>query len=166
MRRRQALVFQQPVLLRRSVEGNLAFVLHARGLRRHRLRERVHTLLALARLVPLARRPARTLSGGEQQRLAMARALALEPELLLLDEPTVHLDPSAADAVESLVRHASASGCKVLLVTHDAGQARRLADEVLFLHKGRIESHEPAATFFASPSSPLAQAYLEGRLLT
>lgn len=163
LRRRQALVFQAPVLLRRSVAANIRFVLKLRGLP-HGEAE-VASALSVAGLAGLAARPARVLSGGEKQRLAMARALALNPEVLLLDEPTVSLDPASTAAVEALVATARGHGVKVILVTHDIGQARRLADDVVFLHRGRGGETAPAESFFAGPQSVAARAYLEGHIV-
>jgi tungstate transport system ATP-binding protein len=163
--RRVALVFQRPVLLRRSVAANLAHALATYGAPRAGRRSRIAELLALAGLERMVDRPARVLSGGEQQRLAMARALAAEPALLLLDEPTASLDPKGTAAIEALVDRAAAAGVKTVLVTHDLGQARRMADEVVFLHHGKVAEAAPADTFFAAPQSEPARAYLDGRLL-
>lgn len=160
---RLGFVFQQPVLLRRSALANVRFVLKG-GSRRSRS-DRAMAALSRAGLVHLADSPARLLSGGEQQRLALARALAPEPEVLLLDEPCANLDPAATAAIEALVADAARRGTKVLLVTHDIGQARRLADEVVFLHGGRIAERGPAGTFFDQPESDAARAYLAGRLV-
>jgi len=162
VRRRQALVFQRPVLLRRSVAANVRFVLRLRGVDSA---ERCRELLAYVGLADLAQQPARRLSGGEQQRLALARALALAPEILLLDEPTANLDPAATAAIEAIVQAAHRLGTKVLFVTHDLGQARRLADEVVFLHRGRVLEHTPAPEFFERPVSREAWDYLAGRLV-
>jgi tungstate transport system ATP-binding protein len=162
LRRRQAMVFQRPVLLRRSVVANVAFALKSRGTVSA---ERCMGLLEHVGLETHANKPARRLSGGEQQRLALARALAVEPEVLFLDEPTASLDPSATAAIEGIVAAAHRRGTKVIFVTHNIGQARRLADEVVFLHKGRLVEHGPAAEFFTQPSSPEAQGYVEGRLV-
>lgn len=164
-RRRQAMVFQQPVLLRRSVAGNIRYVLGVHGVARAERAERVAVALAQAGLAHLARRPARVLSGGEQQRLAIARAWAVRPEVLFLDEPTASLDPAAAAAVERMIAAIHAAGTKIVLTTHDMGQARRLADEVLFLHRGRLIERSAAETFFTGPQSAEAQTFLEGRLL-
>ncbi|MFZ1429326.1 MAG: ATP-binding cassette domain-containing protein, partial [Geminicoccaceae bacterium] len=101
----------------------------------------------------------------EQQRLALARALAVEPEILFLDEPTASLDPASTLAVEALVGRAHRAGTKIVLVTHDLGQARRLADEVVFLHRGRVVEQTPADWFFARPRSAAAQAHLAGNIL-
>jgi len=162
VRRRQAMVFQRPVLLRRSVRANLDFALHVSGRANAARRDE---LLRHVGLLQRARQPARLLSGGEQQRLALARALATEPELLFLDEPTASLDPSATATIEGLVREAHAAGTKILFVTHDLGQARRLADEVAFLHRGRVVEQTEAELFFEHPASQAAADYLSGRLV-
>lgn len=159
--RRQALVFQKPVLLRRSVAGNVDFILRARGLHDPARRD---AALDQAGLIDKARIPARRLSGGEQQRLALARALVTGPEALLLDEPTASLDPAATLKIEQIVQDAAAHGTKILFVTHDIGQARRLADDIVFLHRGKLKEHSPAARFFDTPASEAARAYLGGRL--
>ena len=136
MRRSQAFVPQSPVLLRRSVAANLKFALALR--RRHDIGARLDALLALADLANKADQPARTLSGGEQQRLALARALATDPKVLFLDEPTASLDPANTLAIETVIKRVSNEGTRVLLVSHDLGQGKRLADDVVFLHRGRI----------------------------
>lgn len=163
--RRIAVVFQRPVMLRRSVAANLRHALATYGVPRAERARRIDELLALAGLQDLADRPARVLSGGEQQRLAMVRALGAEPELLLLDEATASLDPQATAAIEELIGRAAAKKVKIVMVTHDRGQAQRLADEVLFIHRGRLAERADAAAFFSRPASAEAQAYLEGRLL-
>ena len=162
---RVGLVFQSPVLLRRSVRGNLDHALWLAGVARRDRRERLAALLARGRLEGLADRPARRLSGGEQQRLAMMRALAGAPRLLLLDEPTASLDPEATAMIEEIVRDAAAQGIATVLVTHDAGQARRLADRVALLHRGRVAETAPVPGFFEAPASEAGRAYLGGRLL-
>ncbi len=165
LRLRQALVFQRPVLLRRSVAANLRYALAAHGIRGAERQARAEQWLARAGLAGLARRPARLLSGGEQQRLALARALACAPEVLLLDEPTASLDPASALAIESLIRAARDVGTKVVLVTHDLAQARRLAEQVVFLDRGRVEEVAPAEAFFDRPGSERARAFVAGRLV-
>ncbi|CAG0908048.1 unnamed protein product, partial [Cyprideis torosa] len=157
---RQAMVFQKPVLLRRSVAANLDFVLKARG----KDRVRRDTMLAHAGLSHKANQPARLLSGGEAQRLALSRALATDPEVLLLDEPTASLDPASVLAIEQIVSEARNRGVRIIFVTHDIGQARRMADDVVFLHRGRVAEHSPAATFFPDPRSDAARDYLNGRI--
>ncbi len=157
---RTALVFQRPVMLRRSVIGNIVY-----GIRGHDARERATALLQRVGLSHLAGRPARKLSGGEQQRVALARAWGRDPEILFLDEPTASLDPAATRAVEEIVGEIAAQGVKIVMATHDLGQARRLAGDVLFLHQGRLLEHTPATEFFASPKTPQAAAFLRGDLL-
>lgn len=163
-RREQAMVFQKPVVLRRSVWGNLCFTLAARGVTGQDRRDRALEALALARLSALAKRPARRLSGGEQQRLAVASALACRPRALLLDEPTASLDPASTAEVERMVDQALADGITVVLVTHDAGQARRLGDDLIFLHQGAVIESGLATDVLDAPQSPGAQAWLSGRL--
>jgi len=163
-RRAQAMVFQRPVMLRRSVRANLDFALRVHGVRGAARRERERRALALARLEDLAGRPARVLSGGEQQRLAVARALACEPELLFLDEPTASLDPASTHAIETLIQEAHAAGVTVVMVTHDRAQALRLGDDVLFMSGGRVVESGPAGRVLEDPRSEAARAWLEGRL--
>jgi len=160
----QAMMFQRPVMLRRSVLANLRFALAVRGFGGGERARREQEALALGRLEDLAQRPARVLSGGEQQRLAVARALACQPELLFLDEPTASLDPASTQAIEELIGAAHARGVTTVTVTHDAGQARRLADDIAFLHAGRVAEFGPAERVLDAPRSAAARAWLDGRL--
>jgi tungstate transport system ATP-binding protein len=162
---RQAMVFQKPVLLRRSTAANICHALGLRGVARGDRATRVADALKLAGLENRATTPARVLSGGEQQRLCLARALSLEPDILLLDEPTASLDPASTLAIEELLIDAQRRGIKIIVVTHDAGQAQRLAREIIFLHHGRIVDHQPAKSFFGQPSSEAARAFLDGDLV-
>ena len=164
-RRRQALMFQRPVLLRRTVAENIEYVLQLQGYPRRSQALRVLELLAQTGLEALASRPARVLSGGEQQRLALARLWALTPEVMLLDEPTANLDPSATRAIELLIREISAAGTKIILSTHDLTQAQRLASDVVFLHRGRLIERSTADKFFATPATAEAAAFIRGELL-
>ena len=164
-RRKQAMVFQDPVMLRRSVAANIAYALRLAGIDRASREIRIDDMLARTGLTDLRKRPATVLSGGEQQRLALARAWALEPEVLFLDEPTASLDPGATGAVETVIEDMHRGGCKIVMTTHDLGQARRLADEIIFLHKGDVAERAPAADFFERPASDTARAFLEGRLM-
>jgi tungstate transport system ATP-binding protein len=159
------MVFQRPVLLRRSTAANITYVLRLQGIRRRQRRAMMMEALELAGLLPLTAQPARLLSGGEQQRLALARAWALKPQVLFLDEPTASLDPAATRAVETLLDHIHRTGTKIIMTTHDLGQARRLADEVLFLHHGQLVEYALAPAFFSNPQSKEAAAFLEGKLL-
>jgi tungstate transport system ATP-binding protein len=162
---RRAIVFQRPVMLRRSAAGNLRYALAAAGTPRRERAGQIAELLALVGLGDLGRRPARSLSGGEQQRLALARALAKHPEVLFLDEPTASLDPAATRAVEDIVRAIAARGIKVVMSTHDLGEARRLAAEIVLLHRGRVIETAPAAAFFTAPRTPEARKFIAGELL-
>jgi tungstate transport system ATP-binding protein len=162
---RRAIVFQRPVMLRRSATGNIRYALKAAGVARPARAARIVELLALVGLAELGQRPARRLSGGEQQRLALARALAKEPQVLFLDEPTASLDPAASKAVEDVIRAVAARGIKVVMATHDLGSARRLAGEIVLLHRGRVAEMAGAATFFGDPVTHEARAFIAGELL-
>jgi len=164
-RRRRGMVFQRPVLLRRSVAANLRHALRVHGVPRRRRVALAHEALQAAGLEHKAEQSARTLSGGEQQRLAMARAWVLRPEVLLLDEPSANLDPRATRIIEQLIRGFEAAGTHVIMTTHDIGQAKRLATDVLFIHRGRLLEHSPADRFFSSPTSPAAAQFIDGDLL-
>jgi len=161
----QAMVFQRPVMLRRSTAANICYALKRAGVPRAERQARAMEALRLVGLEALADRSARVLSGGEQQRVALARAWALRPDVLFLDEPTASLDPAATRAIEDVIATIHKGGTKVIMTTHDLGQARRLADDVVFLHRGRVIEHTPAATFFERPASDKAAAYLRGELL-
>ena len=156
---RLAIMFQRPVMLRRTAKANIEYVLESHD------QPSADALLRSVGLAHVADRPARRLSGGEQQRLALARALARNPEILLLDEPTASLDPAAIKAVEDILREVAKSGVKIVMSTHDIGQARRIGAEILFLAKGRVIEHTPATKFFAAPSSREATAFLRGELV-
>lgn len=162
---RHAMVFQRPVLLRRSAFANLVHAAGLAGLGYRDRRRRAGEALERFGLTAMSTRAARSLSGGEQQRLAIARAWALRPELLLLDEPTAALDPAATRAVEEMINACHADGMTILMTTHDLGQARRLADGILFLHHGRLLEDAPADTFFQAPRTAEAKTFLRGDLL-
>ncbi len=160
---RAGFVFQKPVMLRRSAAANVRFALRAAG--RNSEPGEVAAHLSQVGLEHLGDRPARRLSGGEQQKLALARVLARAPELIFLDEPTASLDPAATKAVEDIVERAVAAGIKVVMATHDAAQARRLAGEVVLLVQGRIAEHAPADRFFDAPASRAGVAFLNGEIV-
>ncbi len=162
IRKRQAMVFQRPVLLRRSVAANIDFALRLRG-RADKARRR--EILEMVGLAERERQPARLLSGGEQQRLALGRALATGPDVLFLDESTASLDPASVLMIEQIVGAARARGVKVVLITHDLGQARRLADDVVFMHRGKLVEHTPAERFFSEPASRAARDFVAGRIV-
>ena len=161
----QAMVFQRPVLLRRSAEANLRYALTLAGINGGDADRRIFEALTDVGLAEVARRSARVLSGGEQQRLALARAWALDPEVLFLDEPTASLDPAATRAVEQIVANIHARGTSIVMTTHNLAQAKRFADDIVFLYGGRIAERQPAERFFRSPQSTEAVAYLEGERL-
>lgn len=160
---RRAIVFQRPVMLRRNTAANVSFALAAAG--RPTDRTTVTNLLGQVGLAGLSERPARRLSGGEQQRLALARALARSPEVLFLDEPTASLDPAATKAVEDIVIRIAAAGVKIVMATHDLGQAKRLAGEIVFLAGGKVVEQARSPQFFASPSTEDARRFLAGDLV-
>ncbi len=162
--RRQAMVFQRPVLLRRSALANVVYALKCSGVLAPWRRERALAALEHVGLEALADRPARVLSGGEQQRLALARAWALEPEVMFLDEPTASLDPGATQEIERVIEAMHGAGTKIVMVTHNLGQARRLGDEILFMHQGRVVERAPSERFFREPRSREAAQFLEGEL--
>jgi len=162
---RRAIVFQRPVMLRRSAAANIAYALGAAGMPRPRHEERIAELLSLVGLKELGQRPARKLSGGEQQRLALARALARDPAVLLLDETTASLDPAATKSIEDIIRTVAERGVKVVMSTHDLGQARRLGGDVMLMHRGRVIEHRPAAEFFTQSETEQARQFIAGELL-
>ena len=164
-RKYQAMVFQRPVMLRRSVIANLNHSLRYRGINKVERSLRIEKLLQQTGLSRLAKVPARLLSIGEQQRLAVARAWSLDPEVLFMDEPTAALDPAATHSLEEIISAIKLSGTKIIMSTHDLGQAQRLADEVLFLYRGRLLEKAEAVKFFKEPENDLAQSFLQGELL-
>ena len=160
----QAMVFQRPVMLRRSALNNITYALKLAGVRQPQRLQRAAQALDRVGLSHIAHRSARVLSGGEQQRVALARAWALEPRILFLDEPTASLDPATAREVERVITDIAASGTKIVMTTHNLGQARRLADEIVFIDEGRIVEKTPAPDFFKQPRSAQAAAFLTGEL--
>ena len=163
--RGRAILFQRPVMLRRTTAANVAYALAQVGLPRSQRVGRIATLLESVGLSDLAQRPARRLSGGEQQRLALARALARDPEILLLDEPTANLDPAATRSVEEIVLAAAKSGIKIVMASHDLGQVRRLAGDVIFLVRGAVCEQAKAEHFLDHPKTQEAAAFLRGDLV-
>jgi tungstate transport system ATP-binding protein len=163
--RRRAVMFQRPVMLRRSAAGNVAYALTAAGVPREARQSGVAELLAEVGLSHVAERPARRLSGGEQQRLALARALARDPQILFLDEPTASLDPAAIKSVEDIIRAVAQTGVKIVMATHDLGQARRLAGDIVFMLRGAVHECTEAERFFTAPETPEAAAFVRGDLV-
>ena len=158
------MVFQRPVMLRRSALANIVYALRVAGAPPAERDALAWEALDSVRLSHLAHAPARVLSGGEQQRLALARAWALHPEVLFLDEPTASLDPRATREIESVIRAFDAAGTKIVMATHNLGQAKRLGDEVLFMHEGRIAERSPIERFFSNPASIEAAAFIKGEV--
>lgn len=161
----QAMVFQRPVMLRRTARANIDYALSLHHIAKSARVDIIEDVLQKTGLTRQADAPAQVLSFGEQQRLAIARAWALNPQILFLDEPTASLDPSATHQIEELIERLHCQGTKIVMTTHDLGQARRLGDEVLFLHRGRLLEQAPAKTFFDQPQNDLAQAFVKGELL-
>lgn len=163
VRRRVTTVFQKPVLLRRSVEANVAYGLNLRG---EQVNGQVHDVLEAVGLADLAKQPARTLSGGEAQRLALARAMILRPDVLLLDEPTANLDPYNVGLIETMVRQLNAEhGTTIVLVTHNVFQAKRLAGRVALMLDGRIVEVADVYSFFESPRDERTSAFIRGDMV-
>lgn len=163
-RQRHAMVFQRPIMLRRSARANLDHPLATLGLDRASRQARIEAALERFGLESLAEQPARLLSGGEQQRLALARAWTLAPEVIFLDEPCSQLDPGATRQIEAMLAEFDRDGMTLIMATHDLRQARRLARHVLFLHRGRLIEEAPAETFFTAPRTDKARAFLDGNL--
>jgi tungstate transport system ATP-binding protein len=156
----QAMVFQRPVMLRTSVRANIEYGLSLRGVPAGERQRKAQEALARVCLPELANRQARKLSGGEQQRVALARAWALDPQVLFLDEPTASLDPASSREVERIIGEIAASGTKIVMTTHNLGQARRLAEEVVYLEDGRLQEQTPADEFFRQPRTNLARDFI------
>ena len=164
-RRHQGMVFQKPVMLRRSVRANVAYGLKLHDVPSSERDNRIGRVLERTGLMGVADQAARVLSVGEQQRLAFARVWVLAPEVLFLDEPTASLDPSGTGAVEQIIQEIHEGGTKIVMTTHDLAQARRVAEEVIFLHNGRMVERGDPGSFFAQPESAAASAFLDGSLL-
>jgi len=162
---RFGMVLQHAVLLRRSVRANVEYALRAVGHSRNEARRRAETSLGEAGMERLSHASARVLSGGERQRLALVRALATHPDLLFLDEPTSSLDPASVLAIETMVQDASVKGMRAVMVAHDLAQAKRVADEIILMHHGRIVERAATDDFFQRPQSETAEAFIAGRLL-
>jgi tungstate transport system ATP-binding protein len=161
---KQAMVFQRPVMLRRSALANIRYALAVNGVPEPERTRLASSALARVGLSTIAQRPARVLSGGEQQRLALARAWALNPEILFLDEPTASLDPGASAEIERVIASIAAEGTRIVMTTHNLGQARRLADEIVFIHAGRATERTAVDRFFTQPASHEAHQFLQGEL--
>jgi tungstate transport system ATP-binding protein len=165
---RQAMVFQRPRMLRASAAANVALGLWIAGRRWKPALDEAGKALARVGLADSAGRNATSLSGGQQQRLALARAWALQPDLLLLDEPTASLDPHAKREVEKLMAQFAAAGMTLVFASHNLGQVKRLATRVIYLEQGRVLADLPVQDFFngslLEQASPEAELFLKGEL--
>ncbi len=164
-RKRQAFVFQTPIMMRRSVVDNIAYPLILSGLSRARARQQAATWAQEFGLGHVAGLAAPMLSGGEKQKLALARALIGQPEVLFLDEPCANLDGRAMRDIETILQAANARGTRIVMATHDMGQARRLGSDVFFLCGGQLLEITPAAQFFQRPRTDAARAFLRGDII-
>ena len=161
----QLFVFQTPIMLRRSVLENLTYPLSLRNVtssKAHRLATEWLEKIGLKEIMQIS---ANKLSGGEKQKLALARALITEPEMLFLDEPSASLDGKTTVEIENLLKSCTKNGTTIMMSTHDIGQAKRLAKNILFLNKGILESNQLAETFFLEPTSPNAQKFIAGEIV-
>ena len=161
----QAMVFQRPVMLRTTALANVEYGLRVRRLPATEVAARAREALTRVQLAHLADRPARLLSGGEQQRVALARVWALRPQVLFLDEPTASLDPASAREVERIIGEIGAAGTRILMTTHNLAQARRLAEDVIYMEGGAVVEHTPVNEFFTAPRSPAAHLFLKEETL-
>ncbi len=164
-RRRQAFVLQTPVMMRRSVQGNLALPMELQGAPRARIRAETERWADLIGLGDALARPAKRLSGGEKQKLALARALILGPDVVFLDEPCANLDGRSTREIETILTGAAKRGTRIIMATHDLGQARRLATEILFMLNGRIHEEGDAAHIFSQAKTPETAAFLNGDIV-
>ena len=164
-RARRAFVFQTPTMMRRNVIDSIAYSLIVSGTKRSHARERAREMACQVGLEHALARSARVLSGGEKQKLAVARALIRRPEVLFLDEPCANLDGRATREIETILTDAKARDTRIVMSTHDLGQAARLADEVVFMLKGRVHETGSAEGFFSTPATAEAQAFLNGDIV-
>ena len=162
IRKQQAMVFQSPTLLRRTVLGNMEFV---NSINKNSNIIDLKYILKKVGLEAYNDKPARLLSGGEKQRLSLARALLIQPKLLLLDEPTANLDPYSLKLIEDLILEENSKGTTIILTTHDMSQAKRLASDIIFINKGEILEQTQAKIFFKEPQTIEAKKYLAGEIL-
>ncbi len=156
---------QKIILLRRSVEENLLHTLSISNYPTNKKKQRVKEILKFAKLEHVAKQSARNLSIGQQQLISIMRALAIRPSFLFLDEPCATLDPQTTQIIEDLIKIVSKSGVKIIIVTHDVFQAKRLANDILFFHNGKIIEHTKTKSFFKNPKSKKAKDFQKGLLL-
>ncbi len=161
----QAFVFQTPILLRRTALENVTYPLTLRQVAKREAQSCAMAMLDDVGLAAMASLRASVLSGGEKQKLALARALVTRPQVLFLDEPTASLDGRATREIEAILSVAQAAGTKLVMATHDLGQARRIASDIVFLLNGKIVETKPAEAFFQGPETATAQAFLKGDIV-
>lgn len=164
-RTKQAFIFQSPIMMRRKVVDSLAFPLRLRGVAKAEAREKATAYAIRFELGALLESWAPQLSGGEQQKLALARALIIEPDILFLDEPCASLDGRATRKIETLLQAEQARGTRLVMSTHDMGQAKRLASDMIFIHNGKVHETSEAGKFFAGPQTPEASAFINGDIV-
>jgi tungstate transport system ATP-binding protein len=162
---RQAFVFQTPIMMRRSVRENIAYPLLVEGQSKSKAYARADEWAKRVGLGAALDQPAPQLSGGEKQKLALARALIRDPQIIFLDEPCANLDGRSMREIEAILKDAQSNGTRILMATHDIGQARRLADDIVFLMHGNIIETAPAKDFFAGPTTQQAKALLQGDIV-
>lgn len=162
---RQGFVFQAPIVLRRTVRDNIAFPLVLHGIVRKQTRDKADHWGRRVGLSDMLDRPAKVLSGGEKQKLALARALIRDPQVLFLDEPTANLDGRSMREIETILQTAAQEGTKIVIATHNMGQAKRLAQDVIFLYRGLVHERNRTAAFFAGPTTPEAAAFIKGDIV-
>ncbi len=158
---KHTMVFQRPLMLRRSVKENLVFITKLKGFDKKNQYEIVERALNLVGMNSFAKTPARSLSQGEQQKIALARAWLLNPEVLFLDEPTANLDPKATEIVEEVVKKISSNGTQVLMTTHNIAQAKRIGSEIYFLYEGKLKERSSSNNFFQNPKTKEARNFLK-----
>jgi|Deesub1362A_J573_1020465.scaffolds.fasta_scaffold01729_11 tungstate transport system ATP-binding protein len=165
IRKKVTMVFQKPVVFNTSVHYNIKFGLKIRGFSKTEMERRVRDSLRLVKLEGYEKRRAKNLSGGEQQRLAIARALAIEPEVILLDEPTANLDPFNVRVIEQVIREISEKGVTVIFSTHNIFQARRIAEEIVHIHDGKIVEVGDVEKVFNNPENEITRKFVSGELI-
>ncbi len=165
VRLRQSFVFQTPVVMRRTVRDNIAYPLLIRGRRRKEALDEADRWIEEVGLTASSQKDARILSGGERQKLALARAMITTPDVLFLDEPTTNLDGASTQEIEALILRAKEKGVRIIMATHDFGQSRRLGDEIVFLYRGQIRERGAVDDFFDHPTTDEARTFIDGDIL-